>query len=76
MASSVNVDDIDLESLPPAGRENAGTASDSDGNAEKDAGARPPPSWDWSTDPHNPYQWPESRKWAQVGMVSSQAFLA
>lgn len=33
-------------------------------------------SWDWNTDPHNPYNWAASKKATQVGIISSIAFLA
>jgi hypothetical protein len=33
-------------------------------------------SWDWNTDPDNPYNWPAGKKWWQVAMISSFGFLA
>jgi hypothetical protein len=57
--------------------ENQGDASDSDGtidDVEKNPEVKT--ASDWTTDAHNPYNWPARRKWAQVGMVSSIAFLA
>lgn len=33
-------------------------------------------TWDWNTDPDNPYNWKKGKKWAQVGMASSFAILA
>lgn len=33
-------------------------------------------TWDWNTDPDNPYNWTKGKKWAQVGMASSFAILA
>ncbi|KAJ4856730.1 major facilitator superfamily domain-containing protein [Trichoderma breve] len=36
----------------------------------------PNEQWDWETDPHNPYNWPASRKAWQIAIVSSMAFTA
>lgn len=33
-------------------------------------------AWDWNDDADNPYNWSTGRKWAQVAMISSFAFLA
>lgn len=33
-------------------------------------------TWDWDTDPENPYNWSTKKKWAQVGMASSFAIVA
>lgn len=33
-------------------------------------------TWDWNTDPHNPYNWPSGKKAMQVGIISSIALLA
>ncbi len=35
-----------------------------------------PPAWDWTTDPNNPYNWPDGKKAGIVLMISSIAFLA
>ena len=33
------------------------------------------PAWDWTTDPHNPYNWPGGKKAGIVLMISSIALL-
>lgn len=32
--------------------------------------------WDWDADPDNPYNWSKKKRWAQVGMAASFAFVA
>ncbi|KAK1758911.1 major facilitator superfamily transporter [Echria macrotheca] len=38
--------------------------------------ARQAAEWDWNADPHNPYNWPQWKKVAQVVNISSIAFVA
>jgi hypothetical protein len=33
-------------------------------------------SWNWDTDPHNPYNWSSGRRALQVTAIASIAFLA
>ncbi|SPO07617.1 related to TPO4 - Proposed vacuolar polyamine transporter [Cephalotrichum gorgonifer] len=35
-----------------------------------------PDHWDWDSDPHNPYNWPNQRKFRQLLMLSTAAFTA
>lgn len=55
-----------------------GTSDTEEGGSKSDRpeGGSPETPWDWSTDPRNPYNWSSGRKWAQVGIISSIAFLA
>lgn len=57
--------------------------SEGEGVPEKDIDEEAQPkrqatdvAWDWDKDPDNPYNWPTGRKWWQVAMISSFAFLA
>jgi len=57
------------------------TAEEMDGSTsedtEKDLNVIEPQSrWDWTTDEQNPYNWPTRRKWAQIAMISSIAFVS
>lgn len=45
-------------------------------SADEEAHPSNTATWDWDTDPENPYNWSGKKKWAQVGMASSFAIIA
>jgi len=51
-----------------------GSGSDTDDSAKRSGEQEL--SWNWDTDPHNPYNWSSEEKALQVVIISSIAFLA